>query len=59
MVWSTEDLHAVMEELSGRSFDHFFDQWVHHAGHPELEIDYAWDEPTRMAKLREPNPDRQ
>ena len=47
----TEDLNAVIEELSGRSFDAFFDQWVYHAGHPELEIAYSWDEPTRMAKL--------
>jgi aminopeptidase N len=47
----TEDLNAVIEELSGRSFDQFFDQWVYHAHHPELEINYAWDEQTRLAKL--------
>ena len=47
----TEDLNAVVEELSGRSFDQFFDQWVYHAHQPELEINYAWDEPTRLAKL--------
>lgn len=47
----TEDLNAVIEELSGRSFDQFFDQWVYHAHHPELEIAYAWDEQTRLAKL--------
>src|SRR5262245_53994927 len=27
-----------MEELSGRSLDRFFEQWVYRAGHPELEI---------------------
>ena len=32
----TEDLNAVIEELSGRSFDRFFDQWVYHAGQPAL-----------------------
>jgi aminopeptidase N len=47
----TEDLRAVIEELSGRSCDQFFDQWVYHAHHPELEIDYAWDEKTRLAKV--------
>lgn len=47
----TEDLNAVIEELSGRSFDQFFDQWVYHAHQPELEIAYSWDEPTRLAKL--------
>ena len=40
----TEDLNAVIEELSGRSFDQFFDQWVYHAHHPELEIAYSWEE---------------
>jgi aminopeptidase N len=47
----TEDLNAVIEELSGRSFDGFFDQWVYRAHHPELDVTYAWDEPTRLAKL--------
>jgi aminopeptidase N len=47
----TGDLNAVIEELSGRSFDQFFDQWVYHAHYPELEIAYAWDEPTKLAKL--------
>jgi len=48
---TTEDLKAVFEELSGRSFDQFFDQYVYHAGHPELNIVYSWDEKTKMAKL--------
>ncbi|MBI4326355.1 MAG: HEAT repeat domain-containing protein [Chloroflexi bacterium] len=47
----TEDLNAVIEELSGRSFDQFFDQWVYHAHHPELEIAYSWDEKTKLAKV--------
>jgi aminopeptidase N len=47
----TEDLRAVIEELSGRSYDQFFDQWVYHAHHPELQVAYAWDEKTKLAKL--------
>lgn len=47
----TEDFNAVIEELSGRSFDQFFDQWVYHAGRPELEVAYSWDEPTKLARL--------
>lgn len=47
----TENLNAVIEELSGRSFDRFFDQWVYHAHHPELNVSYAWDEKTKLAKL--------
>lgn len=47
----TEDLNAVIEELSGRSFDRFFDQWVYHALQPELEVGYSWDEKTKLAKV--------
>jgi len=48
---TTEDLNAVLEELSGRSFDQFFDQYVYHAHHPELTIGYSWDERTKAARL--------
>ena len=47
----TEDLNAIIEELSGRSFDRFFDQWVFHAGQPELEVNYSWDDKTKLAKV--------
>ncbi len=47
----TEDLNRVIEELSGRSFDPFFDQWVYHARHPELKIAYSWDESNKLAKV--------
>jgi len=47
----TDDLRAVIEELSGRSFDQFFDQWVYHARQPELDISYAWDEPAKLARI--------
>ena len=47
----TEDLNKVIEELSGRSFDQFFNQYVYHAHHPELNVTYAWDERTKLAKL--------
>ena len=41
----------MLEELSGRSFDQFFDQWVYHAGNPELSVNYSWDERTKLAKV--------
>jgi len=47
----TEDLRRVIEELSGRSFDQFFDQWLYHAHHPELQINYSYDAKAKMAKL--------
>ena len=48
---ATEDFNKVIEELSGRSFDQFFNQYVYHAHHPELNISYSWDERTKLAKL--------
>jgi aminopeptidase N len=47
----TDDLRAVVEELSGRTFDRFFDQWVYHAGFPVLDVDYSWDAQTKLAKV--------
>ena len=47
----TEDLRAVIEELSGRSFDQFFDQWLYHGHHPEIEASSSWDETARLAKV--------
>ena len=48
----TEDLVAVIEEVSGRSFDRFIDQWIYHAGWPKLKINYDWNGQTRLAHLR-------
>lgn len=47
----TEDLQKVLEEVSGRSLDQFFDQWVHHGGVPELKTSYRWDQPQKLLKL--------
>ncbi|HEY6561318.1 MAG TPA: M1 family aminopeptidase [Polyangiaceae bacterium] len=34
----TTDLARAFEEVSGRSFERFFDQWIYRAGHPELKV---------------------
>jgi aminopeptidase N len=47
----SEDLRRVIEELSGRSYDQFFDQWLYHAHHPELEASYSWDEQAKLARI--------
>ena len=47
----TDDLRAVIEELTGRSFDQFFDQWLYHGRQPQLDVTYSWDENTKLAKL--------
>ena len=48
---TTDDLQEILEEVSGRSLDQFFDQWVHHGGVPELKADYAWDADTKLARV--------
>src|SRR6266550_7107837 len=47
----TSDLSEVIEELSGRSWDQFFDQYVYHAHQPELAVSYNWDEKNKLAKV--------
>lgn len=50
-VVTTDDLNDVLEELSGRSWDAFFDQWIYHAGTPVLDVGYRWDEQNKLARV--------
>jgi len=47
----TQDLVDVLEELTGRSWDEFFDQWVYHGGEPAIQASYAWDQTKGQAKV--------
>jgi aminopeptidase N len=47
----TDDLRSVIEELTGRSFDQFFDQWLYHGRQPQLDVSYSWDESSKLAKV--------
>jgi aminopeptidase N len=47
----TEDFRTVIEELSGRSYDQFFDQWLYHGHFPEIQASYSWDEPAKLVKI--------
>lgn len=47
----TDDLRQVIERLSGRPMDRFFDQWLYHPRHPDLKVSYRWLMPQRMAKV--------
>ncbi len=38
----TDDLRKAIEEVTGRNLEWFFDQWVHHGGHPVLDV--SWSE---------------
>jgi aminopeptidase N len=39
----TRDLQRAIEESSGRSLGRSFEQWLYKPGHPEIEIDVAWE----------------
>ena len=47
----TQNLQSVLEELSGKSLDRFFDQWLHHGGVPELKIAYTWRPQDKLAQV--------
>ncbi len=48
---TTADFVKVIEELSGRSFDRFFDQWVYHPRHPSLKVKYKWLAKEKLARV--------
>lgn len=50
-VVETSDFRRAMEEATGKSLEGFFDQWVHHSGHPEFKVSYDWDDNAKIAKL--------
>lgn len=39
---TSSDLQASLERATGRSWQHFFDQWVRSAGHPVLAVEPAF-----------------
>jgi aminopeptidase N len=42
-----QQLRLALEEASGLDLNWFFNQWYYAPGHPELKIDYKWDEATK------------
>ncbi len=40
----TYDLIKVLQNLTGKSWEQFFDQWIFHAGHPEFNVSYSYEE---------------
>jgi len=48
----TNDFKEAIEEATGRNLDLFFDQWLYHAGHPEFEVSWSWDDRAKQVELR-------
>lgn len=47
----TADLRRAIEESTGQGLNWFFDQWVHHGGHPEFHTRWTWDSASKNAVL--------
>jgi aminopeptidase N len=47
----THDFMRVMEEVSDRSLEEYFDQSFFKAGHPEFEVEYSWEEGIHAAHV--------
>lgn len=39
----TDDFRNVLQEVSGRSLEQFFDQWVYRPGTPNMDVRVQWD----------------
>lgn len=48
----TADLQRTLEEVTGRSLEQFFQQWVYSGGYPEFEVSDAWDNEHKMLKVK-------
>ena len=50
-VVETADLKLVLEEVSGRSLDRYFDQWLNGIGAPKLSVSHSWDAKAKLSKV--------
>lgn len=47
----TLDLIRAIDDVTGRNFRRFFDEWVYGAGYPEFELTYQWHEDKGLAEI--------
>jgi len=52
-VVETRDLQRAMETVSGRSLGRHFEQWVMTPGHPEMDVEVAWDKGVVSVAIRQ------
>lgn len=49
----TDDLRRAIEDVSGRNLEWFFDQWVFHGGHPELDASWTEEKGAVVVKVKQ------
>ena len=47
-----DQFRLALEEVTGRDYTEFFDQWFFGSGHPEFKIEYDYNDTTRMASVK-------
>ncbi|HMX40657.1 MAG TPA: M1 family metallopeptidase, partial [Saprospiraceae bacterium] len=47
----SHELRLAFEDVTGRDLNWFWNQWFFAAGHPNLEINYQWDEGSKQANV--------
>jgi len=50
-VVETVDLERAIEIATGRNLQAFFQQWVYKGGHPEYQVEFAWDDTAHIATV--------
>lgn len=50
-VAETNDFKVAIEEATGQNLFWFFDQWLHSAGYPELEVSYEWQREQKLLRV--------
>src|SRR5262249_38745267 len=45
------DLERAIETATGRNLQAFFQQWIYKGGHPEYQVEFAWDDTTHIATV--------
>ena len=48
----THDFMIAIKDVTGQNLDWFFEQFIFKPGHPVFDISYAWDEESKILKLR-------
>ena len=47
----TTDFIRCLEEVTGRNFDKWLQQWIYRGGYPKLELSFSWDSSSKMATV--------
>jgi aminopeptidase N len=50
-VVETVDLERAIEAVSGHNLQAFFTQWVYQGGYPHYQVEWTWDEATKVATV--------